>query len=95
VKTKTAIFFDWQGVVHKEFAPEGQTVNSEFYKEVAGRQGFGALGRTCLRKLLQHDNAPSHNATLKQLLTKKGVTVVYHPLTRLIRHLRTTFYSLQ
>jgi hypothetical protein len=23
------IFFDWQGVVHKEFVPEGLTVNSD------------------------------------------------------------------
>jgi len=27
------IFFNWQGVVHKEFVQEGQTVNSEFYRE--------------------------------------------------------------
>jgi len=30
-------FFDSQGVVHKEFVPEGKTVNVEFYKEVLGR----------------------------------------------------------
>jgi Transposase. len=28
------VFFDWQGVVHKEFVPEGQAVNSEFYRGV-------------------------------------------------------------
>ena len=27
-------FFDSRGVVHKEFVPEGKTVNAEFYKEV-------------------------------------------------------------
>jgi hypothetical protein len=26
-------FFDSQGVVHKEFLPEGKTVNAEFLKE--------------------------------------------------------------
>ena len=33
VKTMFVIFFDWQGVVHKEFVPDGQPVNSEFYTE--------------------------------------------------------------
>jgi hypothetical protein len=27
-------FFDSEGVVHKEFVPEGKTVNAEFYKGV-------------------------------------------------------------
>jgi len=26
-------FYDSQGVVHKEFVPEGKTVNAEFYEE--------------------------------------------------------------
>jgi hypothetical protein len=33
VKNMLVIFFDWQGVVHKEFVPERQPVNSEFYIE--------------------------------------------------------------
>jgi hypothetical protein len=33
LKTVLLIFFDWQGVVHKEFVPEGQPANSEFYTE--------------------------------------------------------------
>ena len=32
MKTKLVIFFDSQGVVHKEFIPEGKTVNVEFCK---------------------------------------------------------------
>jgi hypothetical protein len=31
------IFFDSQGVVQKEFVPEGKTVNAEFYKRVMHR----------------------------------------------------------
>jgi hypothetical protein len=31
------IFFDSQGVVQKEFVPEGETVNAEFYKGVLDR----------------------------------------------------------
>jgi hypothetical protein len=30
-------FFGFQGVVHKEFVPEGKTVNAEFYKAVTDR----------------------------------------------------------
>ena len=28
------VFFDWHGIVHHEFIPEGQTVNAAFYVEV-------------------------------------------------------------
>jgi len=31
------IFFAWQGVVHKEFVLEGQTVSFEFYRGVIDR----------------------------------------------------------
>jgi len=30
-------FFDFQGVVHKEFVPERKTLNAEFYKAVMDR----------------------------------------------------------
>jgi hypothetical protein len=32
VKTVLVIFFDWQGVIHKEFVPEGETSNAMYYK---------------------------------------------------------------
>ena len=28
VKTILVIFFDWQGIIHKEFVPEGETINA-------------------------------------------------------------------
>jgi len=34
VKCMLIIFFDIQGIVHKEFAPPGQTINGKFYWEV-------------------------------------------------------------
>jgi hypothetical protein len=34
IKIMLIIFLDSQGLVHKEFAPEGKTVNAEFYKGV-------------------------------------------------------------
>jgi len=30
VKTMLVIFFDWQGVIHKEFVPEGETINAVY-----------------------------------------------------------------
>ena len=37
IKNILIIFFDSQGVVHKEFVPEGKRVNVEFYKGVMNR----------------------------------------------------------
>ena len=37
IKTMLLISFDSQGAVHKEFVPEGKTVNAKFYKGVMDR----------------------------------------------------------
>ena len=37
VKTMLVIFFDWQGVMHKEFVLEGETINAVYYKGVMER----------------------------------------------------------
>ena len=37
IQTMLINFFDSQGVVHKEFIPQGKTVNAEFYKQVTDR----------------------------------------------------------
>jgi len=73
VKTMLVIFFDWQGVIHKEFVPEGETINAVYYKGVMERvlnrirhvrPGMCESGDW----FLLH-NAPSHNATIfKQFL---------------------------
>jgi hypothetical protein len=72
--------------MHKEFVPEGQTVNSEFYREVMDRL-LKRLQRVRPDKaesgtwLLLHDNVPSHNATIvNQFLAKKSLSVLYYPL---------------
>ena len=84
VKTMLVIFFDWQGVIHKEFVPEGETINAVCYK--------GAMERLLnrIRRVrpgmcesgdwfLLHDNAPSHNTTIvKQFLAQRKVTVLGH-----------------
>jgi len=37
VKTMLVIFFDWQGIIHKEFVPEGENINAVYYKGVMER----------------------------------------------------------
>jgi hypothetical protein len=71
------IFFDSQGVVHKEFVPEGKTVNADFYKGVVDRL-LKRIRRVrpaafCARDFfLLHDDAPAHKvANVCQFLTEK------------------------
>ena len=80
-----AIFFDWQGVIHKEFVPEGENINAVYYKGIMERllnrirrvrPGMCESGEW----FLLHDNVPSHNATIvKQFLVQRKVTVFDHP----------------
>jgi len=77
MKSMLIIFFDSQGIVHKEFVPPGQTVNRNFYCEVLRR-----MRENVRRKwpemwkngdwLLHHDNVPEHTSLLvREFLTKK------------------------
>jgi hypothetical protein len=73
------------GVIHTEFVPEGQRVNSVFCVEVIGRllkhifqvrPQFRADGSW----FLLHDNAPSHSTpAVKIFRAKHGVVEVSHP----------------
>jgi hypothetical protein len=60
VKSMLIVFFDIQGIVHKEFVPPGQTVNGKFYYEVLKRL------RECIRRKRQDkwkkNNAPVHTS---------------------------------
>jgi histone-lysine N-methyltransferase SETMAR len=79
------IFFDWQGVIHKEFVPEGETLNEVYYKGVIERLLHGIrhvrTGRCESGDwFLLHNNATSHNTTIvKQFLAQQKVTVLDHP----------------
>ncbi len=83
VKTILIIFFDSQGIVHKEFVPPGSTVNAAFYKEVLLRlKNSVARVRPDLVNnwTLHHVNAPAHTAFLcTSALAKMGVPVLPHP----------------
>ena len=78
-------FSDAEGVIHREFVPEGQKVNSEFYVGVFDRL-LKRIWRVRMAKFqssewfLLHDNAPSHNAAIvKKFLANRNVTVLHHP----------------
>ena len=72
-------------VVPKEFVPQGQTVNKQYYHEVLERL------RKRVRRvrpeiadtwMLHHDNAPCHTAiNVNECLAKKGISVVPQPPT--------------
>jgi len=78
-------FFDSEGIVHHEYAPDGQTINKEFYTEVLRR-----LHESFRRKrpekwrdddwILHHDNAPAHTSHLvQQFLAKHGTAQLQKP----------------
>ena len=84
VRSKTKVmllaFFDYEGIVHHEYAPNGQTINKALYLEVLRR-----LRESVRRKrpekwqdgdwILHHDNAPAHTSHLvQQFLAKHGTT---------------------
>ena len=78
-------FFDAEGVINREFVPEGQKVNAEFYVGVLDRL-LKRIRRVRTTKFqssewfLLHDNAPSHNAAIvKKFLANRNVAVLHHP----------------
>jgi hypothetical protein len=99
IKNMLLIFFDSQGVVHKEFVPEEETVNAEFYKGVMGRlvkpiQPARPVAFCSREFFLLHDNAPAHKAaSVCQVLTPKMLTTLYQPPTLHIYLRQTIFCS--
>ena len=80
VNVMLTVFFDFNGVVHHEFLPRGQTVNKEYYLQVQRRL------RDAIRKkrpdlwknnlcLLHHDNPPAHTSLLVREFLAKNNTV--------------------
>jgi len=79
------IVFSDAGVIHRQFVPEGQKVNAEFYVGVLDRllnriQQVRTAKFQSNEWFLLHDNAPSHNAaTMKKFLANRNVAVLHHP----------------
>ena len=85
VKTMLIVFFDEEGVINREFVPEGQKVNAEFCVGVFYRL-LKRIRRDRTAKFqsnewfLLHDNASSHNAAnVKKFLANRNVVVLRHP----------------
>jgi len=77
------LFFDSQGIVHKEFMPPGQTLNQTFYREVLERlrkrvaRVRPGMARTWM---LHYDNTPCHTAVpINEFLAEKSIPVVPQP----------------
>lgn len=78
-------FFDVRGIIHKEFVPQGHTVNGEFYREVLRRL------RNRIRRarpqmwadksfVLHHDNAPAHTSLIvREFLAFTNFTAIPQP----------------
>lgn len=79
------VFFDADGIVHHEYAPQGQTVNKEFYLDVMRRLREAIRRKRPLlwessRWMLHHNGAPAHTSCLvQQFLAKHGTIQVAHP----------------
>ena len=65
IKTMLITFYDSKGIVHKEFVPEGRTVNGQYYLGILDRL-WKRIGRVrpeypAGKQLFSlHDNAPPH-----------------------------------
>jgi histone-lysine N-methyltransferase SETMAR len=85
VKVMLTVFFDQEGIVHHEYAPQGQTITKEYYVQVLThlrdavrrkRPQLHAAGDW----LLHHDNAPAHASHLvQQFLAKHQIPQVNQP----------------
>ena len=78
------LFFDSCGIVHHEYAPEGQTINKEYHLEVL-RRLRAAVHKTkkwpdmwrAKNFQLHHDNAPAYSAhVIQDFLAKNGMPLV-------------------
>lgn len=83
IKTMLIVFFDARGIVHFEFVPQGQTVNSAFYLEVLKRlKRRVARVRADIKDTvkLHHDNAPSHTSFIvTNFLVRRNIPWVPQP----------------
>jgi len=96
-KIDAHLFFDSQGIVHKESVPPGQTVNQTFCREVLERlRKMVARVRPGIARtwILHHGNAPRHTAVFinEFLAEKKAFLWFLSPPIRRIAVPVTSFY---
>lgn len=84
-KVMLEVFFDYKGLIHYEFIPDGKTVNQGLYVDIL-RRLRDAIRRKRPEKwtgndwILLHDNAPAHRSLLVQeYLAKNNVATLEHP----------------
>jgi transposase len=82
VKVLLTVFFDYHRIVHHSCAPEGQTINKEYYLEIIGhlrdavRHNRPDLWASRYWQL-HHDSALAHSSHLiRCFLAKHGIPVV-------------------
>ncbi|UYV65896.1 hypothetical protein LAZ67_3005836 [Cordylochernes scorpioides] len=77
------VFFDIRGIVHCEFVPQGQTVNSVFHLKVLRRlKRWISRVRTDIKDTvkLHHDNATSHTAfIITNFLARSNTPLIPDP----------------
>ena len=85
MKVMLTVVFEYRGVMHSEFLPEGQAANKEYYLRVMKR-----LKEQIRRKrsdfwkenswILHHDNALSHKAIIvNEFLAKNSTNIIEQP----------------
>ena len=89
LKMILTFFFDFRSIVHHEYAPEGQTINKEYYLEIL-RCLCNAVQRkhpdmwTGKDSQLYHDNGPAHSThAIKDILVKSNTALRAQPLCSL------------
>jgi len=84
VKTMLVCFYDYKGIVHKEFLPHGQTINGDVYLAILKRlmlriQRVRPEFRETGSWSLLHDNAPCHRSVMvRQFFAKKQIVTINH-----------------
>jgi hypothetical protein len=73
------VSFDYHGIVHHSYAPDGQTINKEYYLKVIRHLRDAVWHKrpdlwASRNWQLHHDNAPAHSSHLIQnFLAKHGI----------------------
>ncbi|KAF7411254.1 hypothetical protein HZH66_000150 [Vespula vulgaris] len=84
VKLLLTVFFDYEGIVHHEFAPSDQTIDKEYYRQVLERlYNAVKLKRPKLWNVgnwIIHHDVPVHTSNLiREFLTKHAIIELRQP----------------